>query len=172
MKSWKHLLGLRTRADEVPARLNFAVTGSLYVPFGRIENFHIGQGHLSGSNNWWLGSQECVKEGPYELVCENAGVSFSPGANDHQIVVRQLQRRPGASFANFARAENASGVLLTAASNGTHIHAQIGGERHVLRDLDAGAPIKGDAEEQQPNSEVQRPIGAKPPSLRAPAVSI
>jgi hypothetical protein len=71
-------LGARTSADW-PDKLNFAIYGDLLIKGSNggsalCRGVVIGQGHVGGYNNWWIGARDDVMKevgGHYWLQCES-----------------------------------------------------------------------------------------------------
>lgn len=52
---WQHAIAV-THNAYLPDELNFCFQLQLSYPNGATQDIFLGQGHVLGSNNWWLGS--------------------------------------------------------------------------------------------------------------------
>jgi len=81
-------IGINTSSKDLPDELNFAITGNIIFSFAnqtyKFTNVVIGQGHFSGTNNWWYGGLDWSNAGvgPWASAVVLPKVSvFPPNVN-------------------------------------------------------------------------------------------
>ena len=75
-----NFIGLKSTFQSIPSELNFAIFGTMTftLPSGKVvecPDFRIGQGNHQHTNNWWIGSTDCVQApttGQMTCCCGNS----------------------------------------------------------------------------------------------------
>ena len=114
--SVQNVMGLDVTLDATPDKLNFVVMGDMKFTFEdgtslTCPDFRVAQGHSVFSNNWWVGSKDCMHiPETHQIKCccgasvlcnpvtDNYGVSITAGDNDHQFEIRQNNKKSEESF--------------------------------------------------------------------------
>ena len=114
--SVQNIMGLDVTLNMSPEALNFVVLGDMKFTFEdgssyTCPDFRVAQGHSVTSNNWWVGSKDCMHvPETHQIKCccgashlcnpvlDNYGISITAGDNDHMFEIRNNKKSIEESF--------------------------------------------------------------------------